>query len=117
MAKSLSTRIQERAGSLRSLPREQHRATLLALRMEIRQAIDDGWSIRTIWRTLREERKVRTSYQAFRVQVKRLVQGHCRPLTTDASPPRTPSAPTPASLVAGRTGFTFEPTAHKEELF
>jgi hypothetical protein len=116
MAKSLSTRIQERAGSSQGLPREQHRATILALRTEIAQAIDEGWSIRTIWRTLRDEHKVRTSYQAFRVQVKQLVQGRRRSVTTNPSSRRTQPKPMSASLGTSRPGFCFAPTAHKEDL-
>jgi hypothetical protein len=73
MAKSLSQRIAER--SLKKAPSRnaQNRATFLAIRSDIKQALDDGWPIKSIWELLHEEKKINFSYQAFRGYVNRLL--------------------------------------------
>jgi hypothetical protein len=43
------------------------------MRGDVKQAIDDGWPVKTIWETLHEEGKVSFSYQAFRGYVNRLI--------------------------------------------
>lgn len=73
MAKSLSQRIAER--SLKKAPSRnaQNRATFLAVRSDIKQALDDGWPVKSIWEILHEEGKINFSYQAFRGYVNRLI--------------------------------------------
>lgn len=69
MGKSLSERIAGKAIK-EKLPvphsdENQNRAVFLGLRPEIRQAINDGWPIRTIWKTLHEEGTVTFGYDSF----------------------------------------------------
>lgn len=53
--------------------RAKNRATFLALRVDVKQALDDGWPVKSIWETLNEEGKIDFSYQSFRVYVNRLI--------------------------------------------
>lgn len=110
MAHSLSARIAERVSKHPSSPRERNRAVFLALLPEIRQALDEGWSVITIWRTLHAEQKVTFSYQAFRLYVKKLILAPAR------GRPSTPSLPHERLPTKGTTGFTFNPVPNKEEL-
>lgn len=135
MAKPLSARIAERATKKKPSVKTQNLAVVLALRSEIREAIDDGWPVKTIWETLHEEGKVPFSYQAFRGHVNRLIlaQPGSQALgegqgvktarqalaNTPAKPGDTPApAPTPAAPQppAAITGFTFTSQPDKKEL-
>ena len=130
MAKSLSARIAERIARKKPAGNVRNRAAFLALRGEVKQAIDDGWPVKTIWETLHGEGKVAFSYQAFRGYVNRLIlspsaNGEATPLVVADQPrqaaPRsvpqsakTPAEWQPAKLAA--TGFTFNRTPKKEDL-
>ncbi len=73
MAKNLSERIAAMAIKKKPSRRAQNRANFLALRVDVKQALDDGWPVKSIWETLNEEGKVDFSYQSFRVYVNRLI--------------------------------------------
>lgn len=81
--KSLSARVQERAQ--RVSPAARNRAQIVALRHEIEQAMNDGWTLAMIWSTLQEEGMIQFGYETFRAHVRKLV----RPLseTRPDSPP------------------------------
>lgn len=66
MIKNLSERIAARAEEKKASRGGKNRATFLSLRSEIKQALDDGWTVKVIWETLHEEGKIDFSYQAFR---------------------------------------------------
>ena len=113
MAKSLSARIAERIACKKPAGNVRNRAAFLALRGEVKQAIDDGWPVKTIWETLHDEEKVAFSYQAFRGYVNRLILSP--PANGEGTPPaRTPAEWKPEKLAA--TGFTFNRTPKKEDL-
>ena len=131
MAKSLSARIAERVARKKPAGNVRNRAAFLAVRGEVKQAIDDGWPVKTIWETLHDEGKVAFSYQAFRGYVNRLIlsppmNGEAAPTSVVADqsrqvaprlPPqsaRTPAEWKPEKLAA--TGFTFNRTPKKEDL-
>lgn len=113
MNKDLSARIAERVKKQRISSRDQNRAVFLALRQEIAKAMQDGWSVMTIWRTLKDEGKITFSYQAFRLYVKKLVH-------PSAPPPGSPSkktGPPGTEQPHKASGFVFDPVPNKEELF
>ena len=131
MAKSLSARIAERIARKKPAGNVRNRAAFLALRSEVKQAIDDGWPVKTIWETLHGEGRVAFSYQAFRGYVNRLIllpsaNGEATPVPVVAGPSRqattrsvpqsarTPAEWQPEKLAA--TGFTFNKTPKKEDL-
>ena len=131
MAKSLSARIAERVARKKPVGNVRNRAAFLALRGEVKQAIDDGWPVKTIWETLHDEEKVAFSYQAFRGYVNRLIlsppaDGQAAPVPVVADQPRQvasrlapQSATNPAERKAEKptaTGFTFNRTPKKEDL-
>lgn len=119
MDKSLSVRIAERVTKQRASTRELNRAVFLALRHEIHQAMDDGWPVATIWRTLKEEKKITFSYQAFRGYVNKLVVKHAGASIDTPPPPRQPlpSGKTQKPAPKGKEGgFTFDPIPNLEDL-
>lgn len=132
MAKSLSERIAERAKKKKPSRNAQNRATFLAVRVDVKQALDDGWPVKSIWETLHEEGKVTFSYQAFRGYVNRLIltvkpNVPPPPASTPAIPGESskPETNKPASEVASKTttqkpdaipGFTFNAQPNKKDL-
>src|SRR6266567_5288654 len=77
MEKSLSERIAARAIKKKSpishSDENQNRAVFLTLRVEIKEALDDGWPMTSIWQTLYEEGKVTFGYDSFRRYTRRLI--------------------------------------------
>jgi hypothetical protein len=73
MAKSLSARIAQRKAQ--GARNGKNRAAFLAVRDQVRRALDDGWSILSIWETLPDEGKVAFSYESFRRFVNRFLIG------------------------------------------
>ncbi|MEO8119391.1 MAG: TraK family protein, partial [Rhodoferax sp.] len=71
---NLSDRIGKRARGKPSPSRGNvNHAVFLAIRHDVKKALDDGWSILAIFQTLHEEGVVTFSYQAFRRYVNRLI--------------------------------------------
>lgn len=116
MAKSLSARIAERAARKKPSRNAQNRAAFLALRGDIKQALDDGWPVKTIWETLNEEGKVAFSYQAFRGYVNRLILSQLA--TMEGNKPNQTITPTEkkAQKPADVGGFKFDSAPKKEDL-
>jgi len=128
MTKNLSARIAERAARKKPPRNGQNRVTFLAMRGDVKQAIDDGWPVKTIWETLHEEGKVSFSYQAFIGYANRLILSSSASRTTVSTPmavdSRIGKQRNPATAQAteknpeGPTtnGFTFNRAPKKEDL-
>ena len=129
MAKSLSERIAARTVKKKPSRSAQNRAAFLALRVDIKQALDDGWPVKSIWETLHEEGKIDFSYQAFRGYANRLILSPPAtelpaplPATSVApepgpSNPMKPASPkTAVKKPATSAGFTFNSKPNKEDL-
>jgi len=128
MTKNLSARIAERAARKKPPRNGQNRVTFLAMRGDVKQAIDDGWPVKTIWETLHEEGKVSFSYQAFIGYANRLILSSSASRTTVSTPmavdSRIGKQSNPATAQATEknpegpttTGFTFNRAPKKEDL-
>ena len=111
--KTLSERIAERACEKSPCAPHSNRAIILALRNDIQQALDDGWSVLAVYDTLYDEGRVTFSYQAFRRYVNQI---HLGKLVAEKRPPRQPNKPAIKSSAALATGFNFNPSPNKVEL-
>jgi hypothetical protein len=69
---TLSERIAKRVRTKSKYAPHNNLAAVLALRKDIQQALNDGWSVRAIHQTLHDEGRVTFSYQAFRRHVNRI---------------------------------------------
>jgi len=125
MAKSLSERIAERAKKKKPSRNAQNRAAFLAVRADVKQALDDGWPVKSIWETLHEEGKVTFSYQAFRGYVNRLILAvKADAALSPASEPAKPREDAKPEAAASSTkqkparmpGFIFQPNPDKKDL-
>lgn len=138
-AKSLSERIAERAQKKKQPGRAgKNRAAFLAVRDEVRQALDDGWPVKDVWETLYAEGAIAFRYDAFIGYVKKLIrqpataaapsipavqEAPARPATPaktpTAKPKPSPAPATPEPVVTKPNtpaGFSFDSTPRKEDL-
>lgn len=127
MAKELSARIAQRTKGKPPSRHGQNRAAFLAVRDDVKKAVDDGWPVKHIWETLHEEGKISFSYEAFRTYVIRLIPGHRLKKWRAAvignedaqrkSVQTTEPSAASKSTKSGIRGFVFNPNPKKEELF
>ena len=123
MTKTLSSRIAERTGLKNPVRGAKNRAAFLAVRLDVQEALNDGWPVKTIWETLFEEGKITCSYQAFRGYVNRLILSNTdspknkKPASVDSVPidPEQVNKPN-QSLLHDLPGFVFNSTPNKEDL-
>lgn len=107
----------------------KNRAAFLALRDEIKQTLDDGWSVKEIWKTLHQEGKVTFGYHAFCRYVKRLAGAPRSKRGWDhvaikKEQQKTFEKPHPvrdrqvnnSGTTTGIRDFTFDPVPHEEEI-
>ncbi|MFL6631643.1 MAG: TraK family protein [Massilia sp.] len=132
MAKSyneqLAEWIRQRAQSARH---ERNRVAFLSVKDDVREAIEQGWPVKTIWAHMVEQKRIEFGYDTFLVYVKRLVRPAAEPAVARKSkvprrPPLTPVSPLPAGSAESRTpsasvqdqlpGFTFNVAPNREEL-
>jgi len=73
MIKNLSQRIAERLRNKKPTKKTKNRADFLVYKTDIEQAISDGWSVKIIWETLLDERKIACSYPAFNNYANKLI--------------------------------------------
>lgn len=106
MTKSLSERI--------ALYTDKNKSTgklflpaFIALKPEIEQALQDGWTMRQIWNILYQEGKIKCSYQWFRTLIKRHI-GEVRK--------QHPHSDQGKSTGNGHEGFRFNSAIKKEDL-
>lgn len=115
--KTLSERVADRFTLKKTSASAQNRSAFLALREDIKQAINEGWKSKNIWETLFDEGKITFSYPTFHNYVTKLILS-----TMTAKTPQVQDQPTkaeekkPASKTQGIPGFTFNPVANKEDL-
>lgn len=86
--KLLTEQIAERARVKSPSAPHANRATVLALRDQIQQALDDRWSVLAIYQTLHEDGHVAFSYQAFRRYVNQIHFGKTSPRKSDQRQPQ-----------------------------
>lgn len=120
MAKKLSERIAERLEREKSNTRVVNKAAILALKNDIKEARDVGWSLRQIWLTLSEEKKIKVTYQAFCKQVKDYLDKETKSekviKVTQKRPVVTEVEQENKSVERNKGTFTFDNQAKKEEL-
>ncbi|MDF7677076.1 TraK family protein [Neisseriaceae bacterium ESL0693] len=129
MAKSLSERIAQRVSTKQPSRIGKNRISFLAIRDDVRRALEDGWPVKVIWNTLHDEGKIEFGYDAFIGYVNRFIREKkilpVKPLTeqvkVDKVAPKDkaktdiqPKSKIEASQSIG--SFNFNPKPNKEDL-
>lgn len=123
MTKSLSERIAQRVKTKKPSQFGKNRAAFLAVRAEVKQALEDGWSVKTVWETLHDEGKIGFSYHAFIRYVNQLIRQVPPSSAAEPAPKAGQGAQAPAAAKQKPSsppdvgGFTFESIPNKEDLF
>lgn len=75
MKKSITERITTSKESYQRTNARKNKVEFLALRENISEALEKGWSITVIWETLREEGSFTATYNTFRLYVLKYLNG------------------------------------------
>ncbi|HAU1199862.1 TPA: TraK family protein [Legionella pneumophila] len=75
MKKSLAENITSSKQSQHTTNTRKHKVEFLAMREDISEALEKGWSITIIWETLREEGSFTATYNTFRLYVLKYLNG------------------------------------------
>ncbi len=113
----------------KSKRQDKNLVAFLAVRDDVKAALDTGYSAKTVWENMHECQRIGCSYDTFLKYVKRLIR---RPQTSQADMLTTPTATiddsNPTSKATAKkpaaqtmkpeaaTGFTFNSAPKKEDL-
>ncbi|WP_106225640.1 TraK family protein [Legionella pneumophila] len=75
MKKSLAENITSSKQSQQTTNARKHKVEFLAMREDISEALEKGWSITIIWETLRDEGRFTASYNTFRLYILKYLDG------------------------------------------
>ncbi len=86
----------------------------LAIRDDIKAAMDEGYSLLTIWEHLHETGKIPFQYETFCKHVRRHIKtvDKSKPMPVEKAPPVDKTKPKKKEL----SGFSFDATPKKEDL-
>jgi hypothetical protein len=137
MAKSYSEQLAEWVKQrTESARHDRNLVAFLSVRDDVREALDQGWPVKTIWAHMVEQKRIGFGYDTFLIYVKRHVrpaaepgvkrrtEGSRAPPVAPANPPAPGSAKgrAPRALVQAQPdqdqlpGFTFNAAPNREEL-
>lgn len=121
--KELAARIEKRSAEKRR--KDVNAVAFLAVRADVKAAIDAGYSVSTIYEDMHEIGRVKSTYETFRQHVLKYIKAAPavpQPTPAAAGKPNTPTRadrkggkvekPAPAGI----TGFNFNPKPNKEDL-
>ena len=116
----------------KSTPRNKNLVAFLAVRADIKEALDAGYPVKTVWENMHELKRIEFSYDTFLNYVNRQIR---RPQANQPTPqvesksaqklkdnksklPDDHTKPTTKTTKSGTlSGFTFNPVPNAEELF
>lgn len=107
MKKSLSERVIQKQ-SEKKTGRSHAKIEFIALKEDIREALDKGCSMKAVWETLSDEGQISFGYKAFRHYVLKLIKS-AQENTKDENAVK-------SKTVNEMRGFTFNPKPNLEEL-
>lgn len=132
MAKSYPEQLAEWVKRRESTKRDKNLVAFLAVRDDIKLAVDAGYAVKTIWANMHEEKRVAFGYDTFLNYVNRYIRlkssrpADSMPAKTDPQPAIergrqdqkiAPKSPAPKVKAPDRTtGFSFNPEPNVKDL-
>ncbi|QMT59189.1 TraK family protein [Legionella sp. PC997] len=120
MKKSLVGNITSSKQSKQTTNARKHKVEFLAMRQNISEALEKGWSITIIWKTLRDEGSFTATYNTFRLYVLRYLYGQksgCpQKEVNDQQPKRLAVNQDKEKKPTAKPSFTFNPKPNLKEL-
>lgn len=104
-------------------PRRQDKnvVAFLAVRANVKEAMDAGYALKTIWEHMHEIGKIPYRYETFLKHVRRHIKQPPEPDVAPVTPPADPTAKKAAEAKTKKeppsvSGFVFDATPKKEDL-
>lgn len=131
MAKSYPEQLGEWVKQRTSTRRDKNLVTFLAVRDDVKAAVDAGYAVKTVWANMTESGRIGFGYDTFLNYVNRMIRRQPADLVAAATPaPHASGAvaansrtKTGTSTTAAKSmklgapaGFTFNPVPNEEEL-
>ncbi len=88
--------------------RNNAKIEFIALKEDIQEALDKGWSMKAVWETLSDEGQISFGYKAFRHYVLKLIKSEQENTREEKQ--------SKSKTTSEIKGFTFNPIANPEEL-
>ncbi len=113
----------------KSTPRNKNLVAFLAVRADIKEALDAGYPVKTVWENMHELKRIEFGYDTFLNYVNRQIR---RPQANQSTPRVDPDSSETANdsktkppedhikkppKTGTLSGFTFNPVPNAEELF
>lgn len=97
--------------------RDKNLVAFLAVRDDVRAALDAGYAAKTVWANLHESGRIGVSYTAFLRYIRKFLDQPASVPGPQQAPPAIPEATSPPiDRPVKPAGFVFNPTPKKEEL-
>lgn len=110
---------------------DRHVIAFLAVKEDVKSALDAGYSMKTIWEYMQETGRIATRYETFTLHVKRYIKN--APAPVRQAPPPAAAEPTPQTKGKGKpkseakqtakkaaapspSGFSFNPSPNADDL-
>ncbi|HAU0990331.1 TPA: TraK family protein [Legionella pneumophila] len=120
MKKSLTENIMTSKQSQQRTNARKNKVAFLAMREDISQALEKGWSITVIWETLRDEGSFTATYNTFRLYVLKYLNGqksgYSQRDVCDQQPKRPAINQDKKKKATAMSSFTFNPIPNLNEL-
>ena len=116
--------VQERDKRQKKRRQDASAVEFLAVKKDVTEAIEAGYSLKTIWEYLKEGEKVRSTYETFRRHVKRFIKSAPKDQATlaaknEVAAPRAESSEAKEKekpQLPGTGGFNYQAKPNKEDL-
>jgi len=100
---------------------DRHVIAFLAVKEDVKSALDAGYSMKTIWEYMQEAGRIATRYETFTLHVKRYIKNGPAPVRQAPSPAAAepaPQAKEPAKKTAAPSpsGFSFNASPNANDL-
>lgn len=131
MATSYTDQLAEWVKEKKSTPRNKNLVAFLAVRTDVKAALDAGYPVKTVWENMHELKRIEFGYDTFlnyvNRQIRRPQANSSAPLVEQKSPtaskaskarqPEDAIKPTKKTKPGTLPGFAFNPVPNIEELF
>ena len=103
------------------IPARKNKVAFLALKDDISEALEKGWSVTVIWETLRDEGSIISSYNTFRLYVLKYLNGqkpgYSQKDAIEQRPMRLVENQAKKTKTLPMPSFKFNPVPNPEDLF
>jgi len=121
MKKSLIESMMVADKNQRKTPARKNKVEFLALKDDISEALEKGWPVTAIWETLRDEGRITSSYNTFRLYIFKYLNGqkpgYSQKETIEQRPKRLVENHARKTKASPMPSFTFNPKPNPEDLF